>query len=159
MGRNPGFDLRGARHLIAIDTNLLVYAHRVDGPWHVEAADAVRGLAEGRGAWALPWPCVHEFLAIVTHPRIFTPPTPTAKALAQVDAWLQSPSVVTLGESSGYWTQLRAHLVAGKVTGPRVHDARVAALCSHHGVTELWSADRDFSRFPNLRTRNPLVAA
>jgi predicted nucleic acid-binding protein len=40
-----------------------------------------------------------------------------------------------------------------------VHDARIAALCLQHGVRELWSADRDFNRFPALRTRNPLVAA
>jgi uncharacterized protein len=129
----------------------------VDGPWHTEASTAVRDLAEGRAAWAIPWPCVHEFLAIVTHPKIFNPPTPTRKALAQVDAWLASPSVIPLGESAGYWKELQAALTGGKITGPRVHDARIAALCSHHGVTELWTADRDFSRFPDLRTRNPLV--
>lgn len=143
--------------MIAVDTNVLVYAHRADGPWHTEAAAAVKTLAEGRAAWALPWPCIHEFLAIVTHPKIFNPPTPTPKALAQVDAWLASPSVVLLGESAGYWGELRAMVSAGKVTGPRVHDARIAALCTHHGVIELWTADRDFSRFPSLRTHNPLV--
>ena len=57
--------------MIAIDTNLLVYAHRRDSPWHTIARDAIAGLAEGRSAWAIPWPCVHEFLAIVTHPRIY----------------------------------------------------------------------------------------
>ena len=114
-------------------------------------------LAEGTRAWAMPWPCVHEFIAIVTHPRIFAPPTPLARALEQVDAWMESPSLSLLAEGPGYWTSLRAYLRGGRVSGPRVHDARVAALCAHHGVTELWSADRDFSRFPGVRAHNPLV--
>ena len=56
--------------MIALDTNLLVYAHRRDSEWHAEATAAVRELAEGPAPWAIPWPCLHEFLAIVTHPRI-----------------------------------------------------------------------------------------
>jgi hypothetical protein len=119
----------------------------------------VRGLAEGRARWALPWPCIHEFIAIVTHPRIFSPPTPLAAALDQVDAWLESPVVTTLAESPGYWERLRDQLKSGAVAGARVHDARIAALCLHHGVRELWTADRDFSRFPRLAVRNPLVGA
>jgi len=115
------------------------------------------GLAEGRGAWAIPWPCIHEFLAIVTHPRIYDPPTPLAGALEQVDAWLEAPGLVLLSESGAYWSDLRALLVSGRVTGGQVHDARIAALCRQHGVSELWSADRDFSRFPDLNSRNPLV--
>ena len=143
--------------MIAVDTNLLVYAHRRDSPWHPGAASALRGLAEGRPAWAIPWPCVHEFLAIVTHPRIYDPPTPLAAALDQMAAWIESPSLVLLAESGDYWAELRGTLEQARVTGPRIHDARVAALCSHHGVSELWSADRDFSRFPNLPVRNPLL--
>jgi hypothetical protein len=65
--------------------------------------------------------------------------------------------LVMLAESEGYWDVLHRALEQSKVTGPRVHDARIAALCIHHGVRELWSADRDFNRFTNLRTRNPLV--
>ena len=84
--------------MIAVDTNVLVYAHREDSPWHGAASRVVRDLAEGSAPWAIPWPCLHEFLAIVTR-----------------------------------------------------------ALCIHHNVTELWSADRDFSRFPALTVRNPLA--
>ena len=76
--------------MIAIDTNLLVYAHRKDSPWHTAARGAIAGLAEGRAAWAIPWPCVHEFLAIVTHPRIYRAPTPLTRAIDQVSAWLKS---------------------------------------------------------------------
>jgi uncharacterized protein len=143
--------------LIAVDTNLLVYSHRKDSPWHSAAFEAVRGLAEGRSPWAIPWPCLHEFLAIATHPRIYDPPTPQDEALAQVEAWLESPTLVLLAEGSGYWQTLRDLAAASGVRGPQVHDARVAALCLHHGVRELWTADRDFGRFPRLAVRNPLT--
>jgi hypothetical protein len=93
----------------------------------------------------------------VTHPRIYAPPTPLEKAIDQVDSWLESPSLVLLSESEDYWPQLRSALRSGDVSGPQVHDARIAALCRQHGVSELWSIDRDFSRFPGLIVRNPLV--
>lgn len=143
--------------MIGVDTNLLLYAHRADSPWHPRARDCIAELAEGSAAWAIPWPCLHEFLAIATHPRIFAPPTPLAKALDQVDAWLESPSLVVLAESDSHWSRLRELLAAGRVAGPKVHDARIAALCLTYGVRELWTADRDFGRFPALSTRNPLV--
>jgi len=123
---------------------------------HLHLTNLVQ-LAEGRAPWAIPWPCIHEFFAIVTHPRIYTPPTPLLKAIDQVEAWLESPSLVLLSESEDYWGVLQNILQAGRVAGPQVHDARIAALCQQHGVTELWSADRDFSRFPRLKVRNPLV--
>ncbi len=143
--------------MIAVDTNILVYAHRRDSQWHEPAADCLRELAEGSATWALPWPCLHEFLAIVTHERIFSPPTPPPKALEQVTAWLESPTLVVLAESAGYWDVLARVVERSKITGPRVHDGRVAALCIHHGVRELLSADRDFTRFGELKTRNPLA--
>jgi predicted nucleic acid-binding protein len=45
-----------------------------------------------------------------------------------------------------------------QVVGPQVHDARIAALCKQHSVTELWTVDRDFNRFQAISTLNPLVA-
>lgn len=143
--------------MIAIDTNILVYAHREDSPFHTRAFRSIAGLAEGSANWSILWPCLHEFLAVVTHPRIYAPPTPVAKAMAQVDAWLESPTLTLLGESASHWQTLRTLLTAGRVTGAQVHDARVAALCRQHGVRELWSADRDFSRFAGLTVVNPLV--
>ena len=142
--------------MIAVDTNLLVYSHREDSPWHAAAKTLVEGLRGARAAWAIPWPCVHEFVGIVTHPRIFKQPTPIPLALDAVEAWLASGNLNLIGESDGYLPKLRDQVVTGKVQGPMVHDARVAALCIHHGVRELWSADRDFSRFPTLTVRNPL---
>jgi toxin-antitoxin system PIN domain toxin len=143
--------------VIAVDTNILVHAHRRDSSWHRSARACVKDVAEGAERWALPWPCLHEFLAIVTHPRIWSPPTPPSAALDQVEAWLESPTLVLLHEGDRYWSHLEALVEAGRIDGPRVHDARVAALCREHGVRELWTADRDFSRFKELRTRNPLV--
>jgi uncharacterized protein len=143
--------------MIAVDSNILVYAHREDSAWHDAAYGWLLSLAEGRDPWAIPWPCIHEFLAIVTHHRIYSPPTPLAAALDQVEAWLESPSVVLLAESEAYWHGLQRLLRSARASGPRVHDARVAALCLEHGITELWTADRDLSRFPSLKVRNPLV--
>lgn len=144
--------------MIAVDTNLLVYAHREDSAWHDAAYARIVELAEGRAGWAIPWPCIHEFLAIVTHPKIYRPPTPLSTALDQIEAWMQSPSLVLLAEAHGYWQEIRTTTETGRVEGAQVHDARVAALCRLHGVRELWSADRDFGRFPGLTVVNPLIA-
>ena len=143
--------------MIAVDTNVLVAAHRRDAEFHEAARLALTQLAESRARWAIPWPCIHEFLSVVTHPRIFTPPSATSEAIGQIDAWLESPSLVLLAEDVSYWSTLVDLVQTAKVVGPRIHDARIAALCVRHGVSELWSADRDFGRFPALRVRNPLV--
>ena len=142
--------------MIATDTNILVYAHRRDSRFHQPAAEAVRGLAEGRAPWAIPWPCVREFYSGSTHPRIYDPASTPEQACAQIDAWLASPSLTVIGEGAGHWASLRDLLLDAKVQGPLVHDAAIAAVCLAHGVRELWSVDRDFSRFPELRVRNPL---
>ncbi len=143
--------------MIAVDTDILVYAHRVDSPFHAIVLQRVTELAEGPATWAIPWPCLHEFLVIVTHRRIYAPPSPLTQALDQVDAWLESPTVAVLAESVTHWSTLRAALADARIVGPQVHDARVAALCLQHGVRELWSADRDFSRFGGFTVINPLI--
>lgn len=143
--------------MIAVDTNILVYAHRKDSEWYEIAAARIAALAEQRTNWAIPWPCIHEFLSIATHPKIYDPPGTAESAMDQVEAWMESPSLVLLSESGGYWRRLQGLVTAGRVAGPRVHDARIAAICLEHGVATLWSADRDFKRFPDLTTVNPLV--
>ena len=143
--------------MIGVDTNILVYAHREDSQWCALADARLTELAESGQPWAIPWHCIHEFLAIVTHPRIYTPPTSLKDAIDQVDCWLEAPTLFMLGETPGYWRKLREVLENSQVVGPTVHDARVATLCLQHGVAELWSADRDFGRFKGLRVRNPLV--
>jgi hypothetical protein len=142
--------------VIALDTNLLVYAHRKDAPFNDAAFACMQQLAQERKTFAIPWPCVHEFLAVVTHARIYNPPSTLHQALDQIDAWRQLSNLVLLSETAEYWDGLKQLLASASIRGPKVHDARIAALCQHHGVTELWSCDRDFSRFPSLRVRNPL---
>jgi uncharacterized protein len=143
--------------VIAVDTNLLVYSHRQEMPQHSLAAACIQSLAEDRQPWAIPWPCVHEFISTVSNQRVFKTPTPMATVFKVIETWLGSPTLVLLHEQNDYWVQLRRLLNTPGVAGPMVHDARIAALCMHHGVRELWTADRDFKRFAGLRTRNPLV--
>jgi toxin-antitoxin system PIN domain toxin len=143
--------------VIAVDTNLLVYAHREDSDFHATAKEFIESLRHQRAPWAIPWPCVHEFIGIATHPAIYKPPSTLTDAFGFVDALLASPDAQLLSESPGYYEKLREISVAARLKGPRIHDARVAALCLHHGVAELWSADRDFSAFPQLKVLNPLV--
>jgi hypothetical protein len=95
----------------------------------------------------------------VTHPRIYRPPCRPEQAIDQIEAWLESPSLMLLTEGESSWPALKRLLADGQVTGSQVHDARIAGLCRIHGVRELWTADRDFSRFVELRTVNPLVQA
>ena len=144
--------------MIAVDTNILVYSHRTESLWHEAARSTVLKLAESTSPWAIPWPCVHEFLAAVTNRRAFEVPTPLAVALAQVQFWRESPSLQLLSERVGYWPKLRDTLSVGDITGPMVHDARVHAICLEHGATTLWSADRDFNRFAGLKIVNPLLS-
>jgi toxin-antitoxin system PIN domain toxin len=143
--------------MIAVDTNILVYAHRRDSGWHEAAFRSMAKLAEGLEPWGVPWPCIDEFLAIVTHLRIYRPPTPVATALRQIEIWMESPSLRLLGELQGHWGELRMVLATGKITGGAAHDPHVAAICREHGVREFWSADRDFTRIRGLLVRNPLV--
>ena len=143
--------------MTAVDTNVLVYAHREDSPWHSAAVSCVTRLAEDKVPWAIPWPCIHEFLAIVTHPKIYRPATPLESALDQVDAWIESPSLHLIGEMGSYWPVLRSVLSSGRIVGPMTHDARIIAVCRQHEVKVLWSADRDLSRFAGLEVVNPLL--
>jgi toxin-antitoxin system PIN domain toxin len=144
--------------MIAVDSNLLVYSVREDSPWHRAALACVRSLAEGIAPWVIAWPCIHEFLAIVTHPRIYRPATPTSDAILQVDYWMESPTLRLIGEDAAYWDHLKPILIGAKAAGPVVHDARIAAICRNAGVSEIWTADRDYARFPGILARNPLVA-
>jgi hypothetical protein len=81
---------------------------------------------------------------------------PMARALADVRALLASPSVRLLSETTAHAEVFDAVLTRSGVSGNLVHDAHIAALCLEHGVSELLTADRDFSRFADLRVTNPL---
>lgn len=142
--------------MIAVDTNILVYAHRPEMPFHDRAREVLDAASNKPEPLAVPWPCVHEFLAIVTHPRIFRDPTPIGLALDALRGLQQSLDGGFLGEGDGYLEMLDSMARPARLQGPLIHDARIAAICCYHGVRELWSADRDFSRFATLKVRNPL---
>ena len=143
--------------MIAVDTNVLVYAHRGESPFHAQAYECMRSLAEGSQRWGIPVSCLHEFMAVVTNPKVFRPASTANQALAQVDAWLSSPQLQILHSGSQHWRVLSELTRKAKLQGGQFHDARIAAICIEHGVSVLWSDDRDFGRFKNLKTVNPLV--
>ena len=139
----------------AIDTNILVYWQVSTSPEHTVAARLVTSLAEGRIPWAIPWPCVYEFLRVVTHPKVFQPPVPVELALRNLRKLFQSPVLHLLGETSAHWELALTCLKSSRVSGNIVHDGHIAALCIEHGVEELYTRDADFGRFAGLKATNP----
>lgn len=140
--------------MIAVDTNILVYADRIDLPKHAAALAALRELAEGHDAWALPVFCLGEFVRVVSHPRLFDPPTPAGDAVAAVAALLESPSVRLLSPGRRYWPILADLVRDGDVSGNLIFDAQIAAVCLEHGARTLLTDDRDFGRFPSITVRS-----
>ena len=144
--------------MIAVDTNVLVYAHRRDSREHAPAAALLQALAEGDAPWAIPWPSCYEFLSVVTNPRIWRDTaTGTEQAWQQLTAWMESPSVRLLGETEDFVAILGRFVQRPRVRGAVVHDARIAAICVAHGAEALLTRDRDFALFPELRTRDPFA--
>ncbi len=138
--------------MIAVDTNILVYADREESTFHASAVAALRLLAEGDEAWAVPVFCVSEFFQVVSHDRLFDPPTPVIDAVDSIDSLLASPSVRFLVPGDRHLRILRRLIEESQVTGNLVIDAKIAALCLEHGATTLITEDRDFTRFRSLQT-------
>lgn len=143
--------------MIAVDTNVLIHADREEMPLHEQALAALRSLAEGNEAWALPVFCVGEFVRVISHPRVFDPPTPAIEALEAIEHLLASPSVRLLTPGPRYLPLLREVIERGGVNGNLVFDAQIAAVCLEHGARTLLTEDRDFSRFPGIDVR-PLAS-
>jgi toxin-antitoxin system PIN domain toxin len=143
--------------MIAVDTNLLVHAHQREACLHEKAKEVIRNLAESPTPWAACLHCFVEFYGVVTHPKLWKKPSTPEEAIEQIRAWRESPSLRILCDTPGVLDRLGEFAVNGTVRGALIHDARIAACCLVGGVGELWTVDRDFSRFPALRTRNPLI--
>jgi uncharacterized protein len=142
--------------LIAVDTNVLVYAHRREPIEHGRASELLRELAEGSESWAIPWPCAYEFFSVVTNPRIWKEAASTPEQTwLQLEAWFDAPAVRVLAETSDFPALLAGFARRPRVRGPVIHDARVAAICIAHGVERLLTRDRDFALFPELVTEDP----
>ena len=144
--------------MIALDTNILVYAHRKEYPQHKVARKIVLSLMNGTNHWAIPWPCLHEFIAVVTNARIFKKASSIKEVEKVFDILLSSSKLNLLSEEENHLKILLDLITQGSISGGMVHDARIAAICLSNGVSELWSADRDFSRFPKLTVSNPLIS-
>ena len=144
--------------MIAVDTNILVYAHRRESQLGEAAHALLTDLAESDRAWSIPWPCCYEFLSVVTNRRIWKDQATTPEqAWLQFQAWYASPANRMIGETQDFARTLQRFLQRPHVVGGVVHDARIAAICVAHGVDFLLTRDRDFSLFPELPTRNPLA--
>ncbi len=143
--------------MIAIDTNILVYARREEAPYHRQAKRLLTTLAEGDDPWAIPWPCVYEFVRVVTHPRVFDPPSELGDVVEDLQVLFRSPSLHLIGNGAGHAAQFVRMIGEGDARGNLAHDAHIAAIAAEHGVTELLSADRDLLRFPGLAVRNPFA--
>lgn len=136
--------------MIAVDTNVLVYAHRPEFSQHKRVLTRLSELAEGDALWGLPVFCLTEFMRIVTHPRILTPPLTVDEALTTLGGILDSPSVSVLCPGERFWRLLQDSIREGRAAGNLVFNAQIVALCREHGVRALLTEDRDFRRFPNF---------
>ena len=145
--------------MIAVDTNVLVYAHHREARMGDAAHALMVELCEGERAWAIPWPCGCEFLSVVTNRRIWKDDaTRPEQAWDQLRAWAAAPSSRMIGETGDFMDVLGRFAGRPRVVGGVVHDARIAAICVAHGVEALLTRDRDFSLFPELGTRDPFGA-
>ena len=141
--------------MLGLDANFLVYAHRSDNPFRLIARTATDRLTRGIGSWSVPVVCVHEFLAVVTNPKIFKQPTPRALAFQHIETLLAQTGARLLMPTDKHLVVLRQLADTGQTLGAQFHDARVAATCLENGMTTLWAADRDFSAYPQLVCRSP----
>ena len=140
----------------AIDTNILVYAHRADNPWHEKGRAFVESALSGDERYGIPYHCLIEFFGVITNTRIFKIPTQPDMALKQCANLVAAPAVSILTESGDSFEILAPLLAKSRVSGSAVHDARIAAVCLENGVKLIYTMDRDFSRFGKLKAENPL---
>lgn len=137
--------------VIAVDTNILVHAHRAATPGHRRAVAWLKHLAEGEARWAIPVFCLAEFLRVVTHTRIFSPASTLEQGISALRALIASPSLVILAPGERFPALLFDLVRQADARGDMAFDAQIAAVCLENGVDRLLTTDRDFSRFPAVR--------
>ena len=140
--------------MIAVDTNILVHAHREESPKHGAALARVVALAESPARWAIPVFCIGEFVRVVTHPRLFDPPYSANEACEALTRLLAAPSVTVVVPGPGYPALLAEAVREANAIGNLVFDAQIVALCRENGVSRLLTEDRDFDRFKGLATEH-----
>jgi len=142
--------------VIAIDTNLLVYAHRSGCPEHKQARLAIERAATNPRGWGIALPSFAEFWMVVTHPSCVGGPTEPAKARNFLASLLETgePKVFLPGKAFGErLIQTAADL---GVTGIRIFDLQIGLLAVENGATELWTHDAGFVPISKLTVKDPL---
>lgn len=144
--------------MIVVDANILLYAYDRSDPRYRSAARWLESTLGGDAQVGLALMTLMAFIRIVTDPRVYETPLSAATAIDIVESWLRRANVRLIGPTDGHWRTLGQLVVAGQARGPVMMDAHLAALTLEHGGT-LATVDRDFSRFPGLRTFDPTAAA
>ena len=138
-----------------VDVNVLVYGFRTDAPDHSVYVAWLEELVSADEAYAVSDLILSGFLRVVTHPRVFTPPTPVPAALAFVDTFRSQPAAVPIHPGPRHWEIFTRLCRDVSARGNLVPDAFLAALAIESG-SEFITTDRDYARFPALRWRHPL---
>ncbi|HSA55483.1 MAG TPA: type II toxin-antitoxin system VapC family toxin [Gemmatimonadaceae bacterium] len=142
--------------MILTDVNVLVYAFREAAPGHAAYRDWLLAQVNGREAFGLSELVLSSVLRVLTHPRVFSPPTPIPAALAFVEALRAAPNAVLIHPGPRHWEIFTSLCTAAHAKGNLVADAYLAALAIEHGCRWI-TTDRDFARFHGLRWRHPLA--
>ncbi len=142
--------------MILIDANLLLYAYDTGSPRHEQARTWLEATLKGDEQVGISLVTLLAFVRIATSPVAFERPLSVRGAVTVVREWLDLPNVSVTEPSGRHWGMLADLAEAGQARGPMVMDAHLAALASEHGAT-LYTTDRDFARFPSLRSRDPLL--
>jgi uncharacterized protein len=141
--------------MILTDVNVLVYAHRVDAPGHPAYREWLEALINGDPAYGFSELVLSGFLRVVTHPRVFNPPSGLDSALAFAQVIRDQPNAVSISSGPRHWDIFKRLCDVAGVKGNLVPDAYLAALAIESGC-EWITTDRDYSRFPGLKWRHPL---
>lgn len=141
--------------MLLADVNVLVHAHREDAPDHLRFRNWLRGVLEGDQAYAVSDLVLSGFLRVVTHPRVFDPPSPLEDALAFVGVVRSQPHAVPVWPGPRHWGIFVRLCREAGAKGNLVADAYLAALAIEAGA-EWVTTDRDYARFRGLRWRHPL---
>ena len=139
-----------------VDANVLVYASKEADPLHAPARDLLGRLAAGPDLVYLFWPALVGYLRIVTHAAVLPRPLAPEIAARNITGLLALPHVRTPGEADGFWALFRT-TAGGHVRGNAVPDAHLATLMRQHGVSTIYTRDRDFRRFDGIRVEDPFA--
>ena len=139
--------------MIAVDTNVLIYAHRLETDLNAAATAELVRLAEGTEPWALPVFCLTEFMRVVTHRRVFTPPSTISQAVDFINGIVAAPTCSIALPGTDFLRHLETTVRRADARGNLMFNAQIAALCREHGIAAILTNDRDFERFDKLQVR------